>query len=85
MDEGTLTHGGVTTRSKEKAQERDKRVQAIKEASKGVLTRSKDKEKEEEIHQANKTIRTLRISRYSLERVKQPCTHIIASFGVNYL
>jgi len=42
-DQETLRHGGVATRSMEKAQEWEKRVQAIKEASRRVLTRSKAK------------------------------------------
>lgn len=54
------TQDGVITRNKAKLKERERRVQAFQEASRGVLSRSKAKELEEELHQAKKTLRTLK-------------------------
>jgi len=54
------TQDGVVTRNKAKLQERQRRIQAIKEASRGVFTSSKAKESEEELHQAITTLKVLR-------------------------
>jgi len=50
----------VHTRNTAKLQERERKIQAIKEASGGVRTRSKVKKLVEELHQAKKTLKVLR-------------------------
>jgi len=80
MVQNTSTQDGVITRSKAKLKERERRVQAFQEACRGVLTRSKGKELEEELHQAKKTLRTLRrcknIEESKDTKIRNLCGHV---------